>query len=749
MRIGAVFWSVILLSCLAWIGLDITSNPNRIDTDVTAVFALKDSDDLEIEATRHLFAQNKRLLQFSLGHDDPDILREAGRRFAAELSSLPSLTWVNSPMGHASRLQPLIDVYRDHAGILLPPAARQALTDGDGEALFQDTVGTYFSPAGYVDAAQVARDPFLLTDAYLQWLARQTGQPQTMRQTDGRYAIIISAAMESGDNNMVAEESLAPEIETLIQSVRQAHPGLTVDRTGALFFSLAQSDRARTEIQTILTVATVGIVLLTFVVFRSTLPLLGILLVVLSGLITGTATVLSLFDNLHLFASVFGTSLIGVVVDYGFHYFAHAGESSTRRFRAGLTLGMATSVMGFLCLGASPVAILGQIAVYSAAGLVGAYCTVLLLLPVILPNDRRRLPERLQAIRPAAIRHTALLEDRRTIWIGGTTVMALLLLGLSLFEPMDDLRSLGRTDPDLAAQAQRISQLSNGDTETYWLAVEGATLQELLQREEYLKDLIQAADANATVIGLSDFLPSDARQQENARLTLNGLIGPFGSRLTALTGIPVNAIPQKQEIHLDDIIGLLPPQIEGLIISHSASGYRHLMQLRGAQPAIVEELDFATLVEPTKSLTEQLEGYRVSAYWALLLAIVLASLLALWRYGLRLGARVVAVPGIATSLAFVLPGLWGANHNFFTAMALFLVFAICADYALFFGETKAEDREKSYLAVTLSAISSGLAFGLLSTSSIPLVQDIGQVVLIGVISAWGLAPLALSVGRFK
>jgi predicted exporter len=73
-------------------------------------------------------------------------------------------------------------------------------------------------------------------------------------------------------------------------------------------------------------------------------------------------------------------------------------------------------------------------------------------------------------------------------------------------------------------------------------------------------------------------------------------------------------------------------------------------------------------------------------------------------------------------------------------MALFLVFAIGADYVLFLAESRnGPHDDDTRLAVLLSLISSVLAFGLLATSSVPLVRDIGSVIAIGLIGAWFLA----------
>ena len=73
-------------------------------------------------------------------------------------------------------------------------------------------------------------------------------------------------------------------------------------------------------------------------------------------------------------------------------------------------------------------------------------------------------------------------------------------------------------------------------------------------------------------------------------------------------------------------------------------------------------------------------------------------------------------------------------------MALFLVFAIGADYVIFFSESqKHGQQDATRFAVFLSLISSILAFGLLASSSVPVVSAIGTIMAIGLPTAWVLS----------
>ena len=73
------------------------------------------------------------------------------------------------------------------------------------------------------------------------------------------------------------------------------------------------------------------------------------------------------------------------------------------------------------------------------------------------------------------------------------------------------------------------------------------------------------------------------------------------------------------------------------------------------------------------------------------------------------------------TLAFAHVGL---QVNLFAVLGLLLLVALGVDYAIFLRESRAE-RTTAVLSVSLSALTTMLAFGLLALSSTPLIRSIG------------------------
>jgi hypothetical protein len=243
------------------------------------------------------------------------------------------------------------------------------------------------------------------------------------------------------------------------------------------------------------------------------------------------------------------------------------------------------------------------------------------------------------------------------------------------------------------------------------------------------------------MIGLSDLIPSITRQTENRDLVATGLYDRFGAALSDQLPVTITA-PDKDADYIipDDIAARTLPEIARL-----HSGGSDIIRLRNATDidairTALGDIQNVTLINPPTAISNQFAAYRLWAWIALGGALCVAAILAVLRYGLQTGICVFAAPAGAILFAVLGGYAFGIAQSFFTTMALFLVFAIGADYVLFLAESRnGTHDDDTRLAVLLSLISSVLAFGLLATSSVPLVRDIGSVIAIGLIGAWFLA----------
>ncbi|MFA0521431.1 MMPL family transporter, partial [Vibrio sp. 10N.222.55.E8] len=138
---------------------------------------------------------------------------------------------------------------------------------------------------------------------------------------------------------------------------------------------------AKSEISTIGLGSLAGVILLVWLTFRSALPLTLSLLSISTGLLVALVSTVAIFGKIHLFSLVFGASLIGVSIDYSFHFLTDrlaAGnqwqsDKGLKHIFVAITLGLLTSLIGYLGLLVAPFPGLQQLALFSSIGLIAAY----------------------------------------------------------------------------------------------------------------------------------------------------------------------------------------------------------------------------------------------------------------------------------------------------------------------------------------------------------------------------------------
>jgi len=154
----------------------------------------------------------------------------------------------------------------------------------------------------------------------------------------------------------------------------------------------------------------------------------------------------------------------------------------------------------------------------------------------------------------------------------------------------------------------------------------------------------------------------------------------------------------------------------------------------------LQDLPGVVWVDQVESISSLFARYRIRATGLLAIAFCLASLGLGYKFGWRNGATIMSVPVMALAVSLAMLGWFDQLFSLFNLFALLLVLGIGVDYGLFF--FMAGDRRVSTsLGVTLSAVTTLLAFGLLAISSTEIVHAFGFTVTAGIVTALLCAPL--------
>lgn len=584
------------------------------------------------------------------------------------------------------------------------------------------------------------------------------GSGALIADADGKSWVLLRARTTGNAFDM----NLPLQVAALLQQSRDqaAKSDVQLLAASGLLYAANGQQQATREMTWVGGGATVGILLLLLLAFRRWRVLLAFV-PVLVGMLFGAVACVALFGHMHVMTLVLGSSLIGVAVDYPLHYLSKSWSlkpwcswPALRLTLSGLTLSLITSAIGYLALAWTPFPALTQIAVFSAAGLLGAYLSAVCLLPALLKNVELRpaqwplrLAERMLNLREK------LLERVRT-----PVLLALLIAfcvgGLVQLQSKNDIRQWVGAPQHLTDEAQAIARITGYQPTSQFFLVRADNQQQLLERQAALSERLQQLvnlDKLQGYLAL-DQLVSPPNQQEQVREALNKL-PQYWQPLLDL-GVPLAALQselqQLQTVPAEDIdaalAGPLGEPYRTLWLGPSEDGVAAMTSLQGLNnPALlrVQALDLpgVMLVDRLGELNEVFAATQISAAELKLASCALIVLVLMLPFGLGGALRIVALPLLAALCSLASLGWLGQPLTLFSLFGLLLVTAISVDYAILMRE-QVGGAAVSLLGTLLAAVTTWLSFGLLAVSSTPAVSNFGLSVSLGLAFSFMLAPWA-------
>jgi len=425
----------------------------------------------------------------------------------------------------------------------------------------------------------------------------------------------------------------------------------------------------------------------------------------------------------------------------------------------GITLGLLTSILAYLALTVAPFPGLQQLAVFSTAGLIGAYLTLI----CVCGFWRSRMAVNTGSlILRGADRYLGLWQRSRTrshyFLIGALAII--IALAWQTIEIDDDVTVLQAQSVELKRQETAIQQLLGIAQAGTFLLVSAPSDEELLQLEEDVRTKLDRMISSSALTGyqaMSRWVPSQAKQVRS----YSAYVELVRSRLpTYFESLGVdkdttdNTIAQlSEEMQLLDVATWLDhpasEDFRSLRLDAPGTGSASIVLLYGVQEldglsAMTMDYPSVAVVNKARELSGLFGLYRARVAQVLAAAylIILAGLA--MRYGLRQAAILLIPPIFAGLLALIVISAMGETLNLFNFLAMILVLGIGIDFTLFLAEARGE-LTSTIFAITLSALTTMISFGLLALSSTYAVHSFGMTVLVGIACAYLLCPLAISV----
>ena len=419
----------------------------------------------------------------------------------------------------------------EHRAGLLSPETRELLQAGKYKDVSDAAIARLY---GFVPPlVSVKEDPFLLaTDYMLSMQTRRTAgwtlrEGLLSRETNGVQQVLLTLDLSGTGARDIAAFLESAEKRNSHASTSQhlnISTSVRVSCSGPPFHAARATANATREINILSAVSLALVLLFGWLLFRSfrfVPPLVATLGV---AFLVAAAVLFAAYPRPHVLTFVFGTSLIGLAVDYAYHVRAAGDARSVLR---PLSLSLLTTEACFAPLFFSVVPVLRQMALFTGAGLLAAFAWA-----VAWGGARADAQERVPPGADAQERVPPVLR---------MLIVIIAACGLYRVRVSSDPASFYTPDRYLAESEKRLAAC-NPEKSGRFVFVRGRNVQEALEREEA-----------AGIPGLSALIPSLARQRENVALVAK-LHAAEGKAYMAKTGLRV--APPKEGLLLDpDNIG--------------------------------------------------------------------------------------------------------------------------------------------------------------------------------------------------
>lgn len=647
---------------------------------------------------------------------------------------------------------------------LLNQKTRNLLHNGQGEILANQALSIIYSPFTLTGLKYFNQDPFMLTESQFQdFLSSSLAGSTAMSPKEdilctyqeGKWYTMLQGKLTKEATSITEKEGVISALKAFSHQKEKTIPDLDFIISGVPFHSFESSTNAQREISLISTISLIIVFIVLIFIFKSIVPVIVSMGSIIISSVIAVAAVLLFFGEMHIMTLVFGTTLIGLGVDYSIHFFiaqtkgsAKNGHEALSSVFKGITFGFISTQICFILLFFAPFPILKQITIFLSFGLLSTYLSVICLYPVLKLSTKKQAQEKIATNR-FILSHKLRTGILLLLFIFTTGMIVIQWQNVKVENNLSQLYTMS---PELSHDEMTCAKVLNHGSSGWYYIVVGRNQDELLQNEEILCQQLDKEIMNGTLssyLATSLFVPSVQRQQENHKAVQN-LIGLAPQHLAT-----IGFTEQERESFISnlqkppvpiDIEKDLPPYIknalENLWVGElQGNWYSVVMPLHTTEESVFREIAnsnhtvfFANL---TKDVGSELNSLTKMMLILMAVAIVIILLVLKTRYSTQEIIRIGCIPLFIFITTIAILALVNIPIGFFSIAALLLVFGTGIDYIIYTLEGEKNNKNTSIaLAIFLSYITTALSFGALSLTSFTPVHIFGLTVLIGLSAAY-------------
>ena len=592
-----------------------------------------------------------------------------------------------------------INQFNTHRNSFLSTEYRNIIKQGNFSQITDNAVSTVSSSMAPT-VLSLKDDPFLLATNYIGELKSANGK---WNMRDGflwqyiapNHYILISANIINNDSNELTQT--INSVSTIIKKYNT--PDTHVFLSGIPVHTANMTQTSKLQLTVFSIIALAMAILLNWLLFHKTATLLPVILSLGFGFIVGAGALVLCFPEPHILTFVFGVTLIGLGIDYSFHFISALINKNDKNIRRNIFHSFLTTVVCFMPLFFSGLDLLQQISVFTIAGLTAIYLGWLVFMPTKInaKNTSIKMPR-------------AVLKKHRPVIIG-LLIMAILAT-IPFMKTQNNMAQLYKPTPELL-QAEALMQNLNGIDKSKFLLIREKNIDDALLVAEKIKD------ESGNFFDITTIVPSHERQIENQNL-IRQLYKFESKKIQHELGL--RAVPKFVETPLIQIADIQNDKTFGALFDKFVFDDGKYVYL-----VAYVDADFTTtqpntlVISPAQQMQNLMEQYSYKTYGLLMICGIALIVLLVVLYGKK--AFIYLAPSaLAVGLTASILTWFNQPITFFHLLSLFIVIGLTLDYSIF--HINAVDNHE-IKPVLFSCLTSLIGFGILGFASFFLIKSMG------------------------
>lgn len=514
------------------------------------------------------------------------------------------------------------------------------------------------------------------------------------QQIGNKHYVMIP--IDTDNSNM---SRFSNQINTIYNNINMYNSqNTTVHLTGVPVHSATMAKTSQNQMTFISILSIIAVILFNYLLFKRFITLIPIISSLFIGFLSGTIVLILCFSNPHILTFVFGTTLIGLGVDYSFHQITATSLKNKDQIYENMLHSFLTTVVCFLPLAFSQISLLQQISVFTITGISTIYIGLRLFLPIKFN------------VKTKPMKTPIVLSRKKRIFTA--IIMGIIIVTTIPFVRIENnMRQLYRPNHQIAEQDAFFQKLNKSESGEIML-IRGKSIDEILQRQEEIKS------HGIDFFSISNIIPSTKTQIKNAELAqkLYEKQSKYLQKKLSLKNVPT--FVDSDILTIDNIKSDFVRNWINKLVIQDGQYFYSVSQINNE---IKIDDENVKIISTSKLLNQYIEQCSIETYKLLAICGICLVLLLSVLYKKR--AIIYLIPSVFAILLSISILTWFATPiNFFHLLSFFIVIGLGIDYTIFNINT---NNEKETRPVMFSFLTSFIGFGLLSFTSFFLIKSMG------------------------